>query len=54
MSLHFVVDLYQNPRILQYFVQFEETTDDQRSERKLLKEDSKTLIQMIEQINLNR
>lgn len=50
MSLYFVVNLYQNPRLLNYSVKFEETTDDQRSEKTILKEHSKTLLEKIEQI----
>lgn len=50
MSLHFVVNLFQNPRIFQYFVQFEETTDDQRSEKEQSERHSKTLVQKIQQI----
>ena len=50
MCLHCVINLHENSRILKYFVQFEETTDDPlRSENKR-NEHSKTLIQKIENI----
>lgn len=50
ISLYFVVNLHQNPRLLNYLVKFEEKMDDQRSEQKMLMEHSRTLLEKIKQI----
>ncbi|CAO1302446.1 unnamed protein product [Diamesa serratosioi] len=51
VSLHRVIDLHKNPRILKYFLQFEETSSDRSSEiQQSQTRHSNTLIQRIENI----
>lgn len=47
MSLHFIVNLFKNPRIFQYFVEFEEIPDNQILEKE---KHSETLFLKIKQI----